>query len=226
MKNRTVIVVVGVVVLVLGLAGAAVLLSGGDDESSGGVLAPGETTRPTYGPAVQENRPVDVTGDPLPGLATVVDVDAAVGMAMPVVDGATFDGNPVTVGGSTDGATLYVFLAHWCPACNDEIPELIELDNRGGIPDGVNVVAISTAVEETGPNYPPSKWIVDKDWPAKWPVMADSVESTGFVVSGGGGFPYLVIADAEGNVLDRASGTKSAEELATWIQAALDTSAA
>ena len=32
--------------------------------------------------------------------------------------------------------------------------------------------------------------------------MADSVESTGFVVSGGGGFPYLVIADAEGNVLD------------------------
>ena len=41
-----------------------VLLSGGDDESSGGVLAPGETTRPTYGDDVQENRPVDVTGDP------------------------------------------------------------------------------------------------------------------------------------------------------------------
>ena len=45
-KNRTVIIVVGVIVLVLGLAGAAVLLSGGDDESSGGVLAPGETTAP------------------------------------------------------------------------------------------------------------------------------------------------------------------------------------
>ena len=68
MKNRTVIIVVGVVVLVLGLAGAAVLLSGGDDESSGGVLAPGETTRPTYGDDVQENRPVEVAGDPLPGL--------------------------------------------------------------------------------------------------------------------------------------------------------------
>ncbi len=226
MKNRTVIIVVGVIVLVLGLAGAAVLLTGGDDESSGGVLAPGETTRPTYGPDVQQNRPVDVTGDPLPGLDAVVDVDPALGLAMPVVEGATFDGNPVTVGGSSDGATLYVFLAHWCPHCNDEIPELIELNNRAGLPDGMNVVGISTGVDSTGPNYPPSEWVVDKDWPAQWPMMADSVESTSFLVNGGAGFPYLVIADADGTVLDRASGTKSAEQLAAWIQAVLDTSGA
>jgi hypothetical protein len=57
-------------------------------------------------------------------------------------------------------------------------------------------------------------------------VLADSVESTSFVVNGGGGFPYLMIVDADGNVLDRASGTKSAEDLAVWIQAALDTPAA
>ena len=88
MKNRTVMIVVGVIVLVLGLAGAAVLLSGGDDESSGGVLAPGETTRPTYGDDVQENRPVEVSGDPLPALDAVVDVDPAAGMPTPVVDGA------------------------------------------------------------------------------------------------------------------------------------------
>jgi hypothetical protein len=48
--------------------------------------------------------------------------------------------------------------------------------------------------------------------------MADSVESTSFVVNGGSGFPYLMIVDADGTVLDRSSGTKSAEELATWIQ--------
>ena len=225
MKNRTVIIVIGVIVLVLGLAGAAVLLTGGDDESSGGVLAPGETTRPTYGDDVQENRPVEVTGDPLPSLDSVGDNDIAIGTPMPVVAGATFDGNAVTVGGATDGPTMYVFLAHWCPHCNDEIPELIELNNRGGVPDELNVVAISTAVDQTAPNYPPSEWIVDKDWPAPWPVMADSVESTTFVVNGGSGFPYLMIADADGNVLARASGTKSAEELAAWIQDALATSA-
>ena len=225
MKNRTVMIVVGVIVLVLGLAGAAVLLTGGDDEASGGVLAPGETTRPTYGDDVQENRPVEVAGDPLPALDATVEIDPAVGMPMPVIDGATFDGNALTIGGPTDGPTMYAFLAHWCPHCNDEIPELIELRNRGGIPEGMNVVAISTAVDNTAPNYPPSEWIVEKDWPTEWPVMADSVEATSFVYNGGGGFPYLMIADVEGNVLDRASGTKSAEDLAAWIQDALATSA-
>ena len=226
MKNRTVIIVVGVIVLVAGLAGAAVLLSGGDDESSGGVLAPGETTRPTYGDDVQQTRPVEVTGDPLPSLREVVVVEPAIGLATTVVDGATFDGNAMSIGGATDGATLYVFIAHWCPHCNDEIPELIELENRGGLPDGMNVVGVSTAVDNTGPNYPPSDWIVDRDWPAEWPVMADSDDSTAFVVNGGGGFPYLMFADADGNVLDRASGTKSAEDLAAWIQATLDANSA
>ncbi len=224
MKNRTVIIVVGVIVLVL--AGAAVLLSGGDDSSSGGVLAPGETPRETYGDDVEQNRPVDVTGDPLAGLNTVVDVDPAVGTAMPVAVGAGFDGRPITVGGPTDGPTMYAFLAHWCPHCNDEIPELIDLRNRDGIPEGMNVVGISTGVDNTAPNYPPSDWLVNKDWPSQWPVLADSVESTAFVVNGGGGFPYLMIADADGNVLARASGTKSAEDLAAWIQTALDSSAA
>jgi thiol-disulfide isomerase/thioredoxin len=220
-KNRTVIIIVGVVVLVLGLAGAAVLLSGGDDESSGGVLAPGETPRPTYGDDVQENRPVEVAGEALPPLAEVVDSDSAIGLAMPVIEGATFDGNAVTVGGPTDGPTLYVFLAHWCPHCNDEIPELIDLRNRDGIPEGMNIVGISTGVRPSDVNYPPSEWIVDKDWPSEWPVMADSVESTTFVVNGGGGFPYLMIVDADGNLLARDSGTKSAEDLASWIQTTL-----
>jgi hypothetical protein len=51
--------------------------------------------------------------------------------------------------------------------------------------------------------------------------MADSAESTAFVVNGGGGFPYLMIVDADGNLLARASGTKTAEELANWIQTTL-----
>jgi len=223
-KNRTVIIVVGVIVLVLGLAGAAVLLTGGDDDSSG-VLAPGETPRETFGDDLEQNRPVDVTGDPLPGLDTVVDADPAIGMAMPVVEGAGFDGRPVTVGGPTDGPTLYVFLAHWCPHCNDEIPELIELRNRDGLPEGTTVVAVSTGVDSSAPNYPPSDWLVNRDWPVQWPVLADSAESTSFVVNGGGGFPYLLFADADGNVLARDSGTKSAEELASWLQTALATSA-
>jgi thiol-disulfide isomerase/thioredoxin len=223
-KNRTAIIVVGAIVLVAALAGVAVLLSGGDDESSSGVLAPGQTTEATVGGDVQENRPVTVTGNPLPALEDGV-ADPALGMATPVVEGATFGGEAMTVGGATDGPTLYVFLAHWCPHCNDEIPELIELRNRDGIPEGMNVVAVSTGVDNTGPNYPPSPWLVDKAWPTDWPVMADSAASEAFAFNGGGGFPYLMVVDADGTLLARDSGAKPAEDLAVFIQDALATSA-
>ena len=216
--KRTLAIVIGAIVIVLGLAGIAVMLSG-DDDSSTGVVDPDSPPPATYGDDVQENRPVEVSGAPLPQLDSAVEDDPAIGMATPVITGATFDGDPITVGGATGGPTLYVYLAHWCPHCNNEIPELIELRNRDGIPQGMNVVGISTSVENTAPNYPPSEWLVDKGWP--WPVMADDAQSTSFIVNGGGGFPYLLLVDADGSVLARASGEKSAEDLATWIQDAL-----
>ena len=76
-------------------------------------------------------------------------------------------------------------------------------------------------VDNTAPNYPPSQWLVDKNWPSEWPVMADSEASEAFAFNGGGGFPYLMVVDADGTLLDRSSGTKSAEELATFVQGAL-----
>jgi thiol-disulfide isomerase/thioredoxin len=219
--KSTLAIVIGAIVIVLGLAGIAVMLSGGDD-SSAGVVDPDSPPPVTYGDDVQENRPVEVSGAPLPALDPAVEDDPAIGMATPVITGATFDGDPITVGGATGGPTLYVYLAHWCPHCNNEIPELIELANRDGIPEGMNVVGISTAVDNTAPNYPPSQWVVEKDWP--WPVLADDVQSTSFVVNGGGGFPYLLLVDTDGTVIDRSSGEKKAEDLAAWIQDALASS--
>jgi thiol-disulfide isomerase/thioredoxin len=218
-NNRTLIIVVGAIVAVLALAGIAVLAGGGDD-STAGVLAPGETLAEPSGP-VEENRPVEVTDAPLPRLEA--QPDPAIGAAFPVIDGQTFDGTPISLGGPTDGPTMLVFLAHWCPHCNDEIPELIELRNRDGIPADMTVIGVSTGVDNTAANYPPSEWLVDKGWP--WDAMADDPDSTAFLYGGGSGFPYLVILDAEGNVLARDSGTKSAEDLAVWIQDALATTA-
>jgi thiol-disulfide isomerase/thioredoxin len=215
-SNRTLMIVIGAIVAVLALAGVAVLVSGsgGDDDST----AP----TPSYVGELAENRPVVVSGDPLPALNDAPS-DPAIGATMPVVEGSTFDGQPITIGGATDGPTMYVFLAHWCPHCNDEIPELLELDDRGGLPAELDVVGISTAVDNTAPNFPPSKWVIDKGW--RWPVLADDEAATSFVVSGGGGFPYIMIVDADGVVLDRASGTKSADELEAWLGRTLGASA-
>ena len=218
-NNRTLLIVIGAVVAVLALAGIAVLAGGGDDDSAG-VLAPDETVAGPSGP-VEENRPVEVDEAPLPQLGA--EPDPVIGTALPLIEGQTFDGDPISLGGPTDGSTLLVFLAHWCPHCNDEIPELIELRNRDGIPADMTVIGVSTGVDNTAPNYPPSEWLLDMGWP--WDAMADDSDSTAFVYSGGSGFPYLVVLDADGNVLARDSGTKSAEDLAVWIQDALATTA-
>jgi thiol-disulfide isomerase/thioredoxin len=214
-KNRTLYIVIGAIVVVLGLAGIAVALSGGDDSSESATTAPSGD--------VEETRKVSVSGDVVPTLDAALVDDPAIGTAFPTIEGQTFDGTPITVGGPTDGPTMVVYLAHWCPHCNAEVPELIELNDSGGIPDDMTVVGVSTAVDATAPNYPPSSWLADKGWP--WKAMADDEASTSFVVSGGSGFPYLVILDADGKVVARASGEKSAEDLKVWIDEALATTA-
>lgn len=215
-KNRTPIIVVAVVVLIAGLAGLALLLSGGD-ESSGGVVAPSSTDEngDVIGPPPLENtQPVEVVGAPLPSY-DAQSVDPSIGTAAPVVSGQSFDGDPVILGGATGRPAMLVFLAHWCPHCNNEIPELIALEEALGIPVGVDVIGISTGVQEGQENYPPSEWIDDKGWP--WPILADDAESTAFLSYGGSGFPYTVLLDAEGNVLSRVSGSRSGADISAWL---------
>ena len=167
---------------------------------------------------LQQNGPITVEGDPLVPFESPLD-DPSVGTAAPVVTGESFDGTPVTIGGPTENPTLVVFLAHWCPHCNDEIPELLALDDAGDLPEGLDVVGVSTAVDPTGANYPPSDWAVDKDWP--WRMMADDEELSAIVAYGGTSFPFTVVLDAEGNVLARRAGAASAAETLAFLDAAL-----
>ena len=210
-KNRTFVIVAGVVVLIVAAALVAVLATGGSDDSGD---ASGE---------IEQSRPVEITGDALAPFEDPA-ADAAVGQATPVVAGAGFDGTPMTIGGASDNPTMLVFLAHWCPHCNVEIPELIKLDDAGGIPDDLDVIGISTGVAAGQPNYPPSEWIVDKGWP--WPTMADSENNEALNAYGGTGFPFLVIVDSDGTVLARQSGESTADELGVWIDDTLATATA
>jgi thiol-disulfide isomerase/thioredoxin len=161
---------------------------------------------------------LDVVGDALPPLEDP-EADAAVGLTAPVITGQQFDGADITIGGETEGPTMLVFLAHWCPHCNDEIPEIVKLRDQGDLPDELNIIGISTAVVEDRENYPPSEWLVDKDW--TWPVLADTLDADAFQLYGGTGFPYTVMLNADGTVNARKSGNESAEQIKDWIDAAL-----
>lgn len=172
---------------------------------------------------LQQNQPVVVAGDSLDeydGSGT----DPAVGTTAPVIEGKSFDGTPITIGASTDNPTMVVFLAHWCPHCNREVPVLVGMNDDGQIPDGLDVVGVSTAVDADADNFPASDWIADNDWP--WPAMADDEDLTAFGALGGSGFPYTVVLDTDGTVLARRSGEASADETVAFIDDALAASAA
>ncbi len=231
-KNR-IPLIVGSVVLLIGLVLVlALVVSDGDDgdgEAGAGDAATEETPHASApaesssgeagGAAVEASAPVTVTGDPLPPYDPTESPDPALGAAAPVVEGQSFDGPPISIGGPGDGPRMLVFLAHWCPHCNDEIPELLEVQASGGMPEDLEVIGISTAAAADRDNYPPSAWLVEKGW--EWPAMADSEASEAMLAYGGTGFPYIVMLDADGDVLARQSGSSSASDITGWISAAL-----
>ena len=135
------------------------------------------------------------------------------------MSGESFDGSAITIGGPTDNATMLVFLAHWCPHCNDEIPELLALEEAGSLPDDLDIIAVSTAVAEDRDNYPPSEWLDEKGWP--WPAMADDEDLTAINAFGGTAFPFTTILDEEGEVLARRGGSAPADVILAFIEDAL-----
>ncbi|MEO1055352.1 MAG: TlpA disulfide reductase family protein, partial [Actinomycetota bacterium] len=230
--RRPVWLIVAAAVVVIGAIAVIAFVASGDDnggESTTAVVSDGAASGDAAADdgaanldgelvVVGETRPVVIAGDPLPPLEDGA-ADPAIGASAPVLTGEGFDGTPITIGGPSDGPTMVVYLAHWCPHCNDEIPELIALAERGDIPADLNVVAVSTGVREGEANYPPSEWLVDRAWP--WDVMADDPDATAFLVSGGSSFPYVMILDADGNVVARASGSRGADEIKSWIDESL-----
>ena len=167
---------------------------------------------------LESSESLTVTGEALPPLEDREN-DAAAGMEAPVIVGATFDGTGISIGGASDGPTMLVFLAHWCSHCNDEIPEIIKLRNKGLLPDNLNIIGVSTAVKPDRDNYPPSKWIVEKNW--TWPMLADTADSEAIQMYGGSDFPFVVMLNADGTVNARKSGYEPASQTLDWINAAL-----
>ena len=74
-----------------------------------------------------------VTGDPLPVYAAGQE-DVSVGLTAPTVEGADWEGNPVTI--EPNGTPkIIVFLAHWCPHCQADVPVIQQWVNDGNLPD-------------------------------------------------------------------------------------------
>ena len=212
--NGNLKVIMYIVLVVVGIAGAVSLgTAGGSSKpaTNSGVTVPG-------GVAAAEFQEVKVVGDKLAPMPESGD-DPAVGKAAPTLTGYDLAGRPVTVDPGSDGkATMVVFLAHWCPHCNYEIPVLNEWKEKGLMPPNLRVVGVTTASRPDQANWPPSKWLVAKKW--TFDQLADSEKQDASAAYGVGGYPFLVFIDAAGNVSSRTSGEVPVEDIAKAANAA------
>ncbi len=190
------IVALALVAVVIGLASG-----GGDDD----------TTASTDG----ETRDVEVVGDPLVRLEDPTD-DPAVGQPAPVLRGETIDGEAITIPG--DGPAVLVFLAHWCPHCQREVPVLVDHFAQNGLPEDVDVFGVATSIDPASPNYPPSEWFERESW--ELPTLYDSGDDTAGKAFGLSGYPYFVAIDGDGNVVARTSGELDPAQLDALLEAA------
>lgn len=183
-----------------------------DTTPVGDLVAPGE-----------QFAPVEVVGAALEAMPPQIPVteaenDPAVGVVAPDVFGTSFDGTPVTI--TADGtARVIMFVAHWCPHCQREIPAVKQLIDNGAVPEGLEIVVVSTAAREGDPNFPPQDWLEDEEWPG--PIMRDSEEFEALFAFGAGGFPFTVYLDSEHRVVARSAGELPADILQQiWLATA------
>jgi len=167
---------------------------------------------------VEEFNSVEVVGDPLPEYSDSAS-DTAIGMTAPILTGKGFTGNTIVTG--PGAPTLLVFLAHWCPHCQREVPLLVQWNRDGLVPSGLDVIAIATSSDPASPNFPPSEWLAREEFPPLWPVMTDSGEKTAATAMGVSGFPFFVLLDSSGKVALRISGEIEMPVLTEQINKAL-----
>jgi thiol-disulfide isomerase/thioredoxin len=188
---------------------AVVVFTGNGDDANDAVDIPIDT----------ETGPIDVYGD---FLTPYSDPDTGAGLAIPTVRATLLDGRSTELG--PDGtARLIGFFAHWCPHCQAEVPVVRRWLETTTFPDGFEMVAVSTAVDPSAPNYPPSEWFAREDWQA--PVILDDSAGSMAAAYGLTRFPYWVVVDADGTVVSRTTGELTEAQLDGLVELAAGTPA-
>lgn len=196
-RRRTLGLWLGALVLMGGLFAAAVAAS-----------------RDGPGQQIPQTGETSISGQPLPKFDGAR-ADSAVGRAVPVVSGESFAGTPVTF--ALDGRPkVLLFLAHWCPHCQNEVPEVQAWVRDKGLPEGVALVSVVTATDPTRPNYPPSEWLAREGWTVQ--TLVDDERSAIAEAYGVSGFPFWVLVDGQGRVAGRAAGERSVAEIERSIE--------
>lgn len=157
-----------------------------------------------------EAQPVAVDGDILPPIPDDGSPDPADGSAAPTLTGSSFTGADTTSVAPTDGQpTILIFLAHWCPFCQQEVPRLTPwIDSNL---DQAHILAVSTAEDPAAGNWPASQWLADEQWAAD--TLVDDRGNSAARSYGITAFPSTVILNSDHTVHQRVTGSISPAQL-------------
>lgn len=151
-----------------------------------------------------------IEGEPLAAAPEDPSADPEVGEPVPVVVGEDFAGNEVTIG-APGSPQLVMFMASWCPACQQELPEVVSWLEEDRLPEGVELVSVVTNLDDTRPNWPPQDWFDREGY--EGPLLVDDAEASVASAWGLRATPFWVAVDAEGRVAARVSGLLGADQL-------------
>lgn len=172
------------------------------------------STVPTPGPWVGEvSIETAVSSYALPTLETT-DADPAIGQPMPPI--RLTDGTTLTV----DTPTLFVFVADWCPHCNEEVPQLSAAVADGSF-GGVRVVLVATGSPSTRDTW--TAWLAEKGWTGDVIFDTNSGERAPGQMAGyfgAPGYPYLVMVNSDGTVTGRTVGQQPIADTVALTQTA------
>ncbi len=186
MSRNTIIAIVAGVVLTAGII-AGLAAESGSSQAYGEVAIAGQAL-PRFDPSF---------------------ADPAVGTAAPAITGESVSLAP---GGEPK---IVLFLAHWCPVCQREVPRLTDWVEANGMPQGVELIGVATSSSPAQGNFPPSAWLEREQFP--FPVIYDDEDSTAAVAYGLNAFPFWVVIDGQGRVVERFAGELPDEETLTRL---------
>jgi len=163
-----------------------------------------------------------VTGEVLPEAVDPAN-DPAIGQELPAISGTDYTGTQVEI--LDDGRPkIVMLLAHWCPHCQEEVPEVQGWLDAEGEPADVDLYSVSTAVQAMQPNFPPQDWLQREGWTV--PVIADDEDGTVAQAVGVGGYPFFVFVNADGTVAARHAGRLGVAQLEQAVQRLAETAQA
>ena len=205
--------------LIVAAVGLAILLRGLPTGSAGG-----QATLGSAGPASSAGLPGGsgtaglVSGRPLPVFDSEAS-DSAVGREIPKISAPGLDGELVSISPGDGRPKVLLFLAHWCPHCQVEVPVVQAWLDDGRAPGAVDLYAVATGNDPRRPNYPAQAWLEREGWTV--PTALDDDASSIGQAYGLSAFPYWVFVRADGTIVRRATGEMSMPDLEARIAEAM-----